>query len=168
MNTRREEILNILSQSNVPVSGSLLAEKMKVSRQIIVSDISYLKSLGNDILSTTKGYIINRPKMLERVFKVVHSDDEIEDELGSIVELGAVVKDVYVWHKIYGKIECSLNIYKKQDVLDYLETLKKGRSSPLKNVTSQYHYHTVAAVGNDVLDKVEKMLDEKGYLVYED
>lgn len=162
---RREEILNLIKNSAKPLSGSMLSGKVGVSRQVIVHDIALLKAAGFDILSTNKGYVLNAPDRVSRVFKVVHTDDEIGDELGSIVDLGGHIEDVFVWHRIYGKIEAELDIGSRRNVAEYLESLKTGRSSPLKKVTSEYHYHTVSAKDNHTLDLIEAELDKRGFLV---
>lgn len=162
---RAEAILERISQSSSPVSGGMLSQEFGVSRQIIVKDIAALKAQGNDIIATTKGYILHRIPMPERVFKVVHRDDEIQQELQTIVDAGGIVKDVFVWHKIYGKIEAELDIRTRRDVTEYINTLQNGRSSPLKNVTNEYHYHTIAAENDTVLDKVRGELDRIGFLV---
>lgn len=165
---RISSILNLIEKSDLPVSGSMLAKEFNVSRQIIVKDISVLKSRDIDIISTTKGYMLNKKPMSERIFKVVHSDEDTEKELSEIVKTGAVIENVFVWHKIYGKIEAPLNIKTPEDVREYIRTLKSGRSSPLKNVTNQYHYHLVKAETEKILDDTENTLKKLGYLVYED
>ncbi|MGN0162724.1 MAG: 3H domain-containing protein [Candidatus Ornithomonoglobus sp.] len=162
---RTEAILERISQSSSPVSGSRLSEEFGVSRQIIVKDIAALKAQGNDIIATTKGYMLHRIPMPERVFKVVHRDDEIQQELQAIVDAGGIVRDVFVWHKIYGKIEGELDIKTYEDITEYINSLKTGRSSPLKNVTNEYHYHTVTAKSDAALDKVRAALDKIGFLV---
>lgn len=162
---RREEILNLIKNSKIPLSGSMLSKSAGVSRQVIVQDIALLKAAGFDILSTNKGYILNAPERVSRVFKMVHTDDEIGDELSTIVDLGGFVENVFVWHRIYGKIEAELGIGSRRNVAEYLDSLKTGRSSPLKNVTSEYHYHTVTAQNERTLDIIEAELDKKGYLV---
>lgn len=163
---RREKVLNLISQSAVPVSGAVLAKECGVSRQIIVSDISSLKE-KYDIIATSRGYMLSKPKKSERILKLVHSDEEIEDELSTIVNHGGRVRDVFVWHKIYGKIEAPLGITTLLDISEYIESLKSGRSRPLKKVTYEYHYHTIEADNEAILDEVEKALDNKGYLVRE-
>ena len=52
MNTdeRREQILYTLKQTNTPITGSELANIFKVSRQIIVGDITVLRASGHNIL----------------------------------------------------------------------------------------------------------------------
>ena len=158
---RREKILELISKSEKPVSGAMLAERTGVSRQVIVGDIASLKEDGCDIIATSRGYILSRA---ERVYKVVHTDEDIEKELRAIVDNGGEVKNVFVWHRIYGRIEGELNISTAADVTEYMKSLKNGRSSPLKNVTSGYHYHTVYADSEAVLDKIELVLKDMGFL----
>lgn len=165
---RREKILELISKSDKPVSGMTLAEQTGVSRQIIVNDIAALKGEGYDIIPTNRGYIIKFPDRAERVYKVLHTDDEIESELRAIVDNGGEVKNVFVWHRAYGKIEGELDISSTEGVTEYLKSLKNGRSSPLKNVTSGYHYHTVYADSEECLDKIGEALERLGFLVSEE
>ncbi len=163
---RREKILQLITDSSTPLTGTMLAKEVSVSRQIVVQDISKLKDAGYDIIATSRGYIINRPAKAERIFKFFHSDEQIREELETIVALGGAVKDVFVWHKIYGKISADINIVTQEDIDEYIRNFREGRSSPLKNVTSEYHYHTVTAPDTAVLDKIAGVLDEKHFLVH--
>ena len=54
---RRKAIADVLRAANAPVSASALAEKFSVSRQIIVGDIALLRSSGEEILATPRGYV---------------------------------------------------------------------------------------------------------------
>jgi len=47
--TRREQILQLLSQSSGPLSATAIASRFSVSRQIIVGDIALLRAAGADI-----------------------------------------------------------------------------------------------------------------------
>ena len=161
---RRKEITLYLLSANAPVSGSELAEKFNVSRQIIVQDISVLKATGCDIISTNCGYIIQKSPFAERVFKVKHSSDQTHEELDSIVSLGGAVVDVFVWHKVYGKISANLGIYSKEHVDKYVEGVRIGKSSELMHVTGGYHYHTVRAESESVLDNIKAVLEQKQFL----
>lgn len=162
---RRKAIVNLLLASKTPISGGELSEQFNVSRQIIVQDITVLKGLGYEILSTHKGYVINKSPLEERVFKLKHTTQQTEDELSSIVELGGTVVDVFVWHKVYGRISATLNIFSKLQVKQFLEGVRTGKSTELMNITGGYHYHTVRADSKEVLDKIESYLKEKNYLV---
>ena len=163
---RRKKIIASLS-SGVPVSGGELAATLGASRQIIVQDIAVLRAEGLDILSTHSGYVLKSSTNPERIFKVRHTGTETEDELLSIVKLGGTVADVFVWHKVYGKLSATLNIFSERGVVQFMDGIKSGRSSELMNVTDGYHYHTVKAENIDVLDKIEEMLKAKGYLIEE-
>ena len=64
--TRREQIIELLNKSSVPLSGSELAKLLGVSRQIIVQDIALLRAMDKNILSTNKGYILRTGRAGER------------------------------------------------------------------------------------------------------
>lgn len=161
---RRREIANFLLSAKEAVSGSALSRKFGVSRQIIVSDISILKAEGYDILSTHNGYIITKSPLCERVFKLKHTTDETEDELNTIVELGGIIVDVFVWHKVYGKVRADLNIFSKLQVKQFIEGVRSGKSTELMNITGGYHYHTVRADDEYTLNNIEKALGDKKYI----
>ena len=161
---RRKQLLNILSSSNNPVSGGTLSKELNVSRQIIVQDISLLRANGATIFSTNKGYLLQEEKKYSRVFKVYHSDDQVEEELSTIVDAGGQIRDVFVYHKIYGVIRASMGIKSRRDIQNYMDELGTGKSSLLKNVTSGYHYHTVDAESEEILDAIQEELQKKGFL----
>ena len=52
---RSTQIIQILSDSGSLLSGTNLAKKMGVSRQVIVQDIALLRANGFDIFSTNLG-----------------------------------------------------------------------------------------------------------------
>ena len=166
-NDRRKEIAAVLLSSKEPVSGTMLSEKFGVSRQIIVQDISHLKAAGYEILSTHHGYIVQGSPLKERVFKLKHSTHDTEDELNTIVDFGGTVADVFVWHKVYGKVEAKLNIFSRMHVRQFIEGVRSGKSTELMNITGGYHYHTVRAESEEILDKIGKALDDKGFIVPE-
>ena len=161
---RRKKIINILSSSKSPVAGVALAKELDVSRQVIVQDIALLRANGAAIFSTNRGYLIQADKQYSRVLKVVHEDDEVEEELSTIVDAGGQVKDVFVYHKVYGVIRANMDIKSRRDVRNYLEEIRTGKSSLLKNVTSGYHYHTISAESEEVLDAIQEELKQKGFL----
>ena len=164
---RRKEIAAVLTSSETPVSGSSLSEKFGVSRQIIVQDISVLKAAGYEILSTHHGYIVQSSPLKERVFKLKHTTSDTENELNTIVDLGGTVADVFVWHKVYGKVEAKMNIFSRMHVRQFLEGVRSGKSTELMNITGGYHYHTVRADSEEILDKIEQALRGKKYIVPE-
>ena len=68
---------------------------------------------------------------------------------------------------VYGRMEAELNISSRRKAADFIRDLKSGKSSPLKNITSGYHYHTVEADSEETLGMIGEMLEEKGFLVEE-
>ncbi len=164
---RRKSIVTYLLSEQRPVPGAVLSEKFGVSRQIIVQDMALLKAEGYDILSTHKGYLVQDTPLVQRVFKVRHTSEETEDELTTIVELGGTVVDVFVWHKVYGRIEAKLNIFSPMHIKQFIEGVRTGKSTELMSITGGYHYHTVRADSEEVLDNIEKELLRKNYIAPE-
>lgn len=162
---RRAGIIRQIQKSSKPVSGSELAKSYNVSRQVIVQDIALIRANGYDIISTNRGYILNIPRSVSRVFKVQHTDEELTDELYAIVDLGGCVENVMVNHKVYGHIEANLNISSRRKVYEFMNDIKSGKSSPLKNITSNYHYHTISADSDETLDLIENELRQMGFLI---
>ena len=163
---RRDFIVKQIKNSEKPVAGKALADLCEVSRQVIVQDIALIRAAGYDILSTNRGYILKESKSeASRIFKVNHSDEQLEDELNAIVDLGGRVVNVMVNHRVYGRMEANLAINSRKKAKDFMEDLRNGKSSPLKNITSGYHYHMVEAENEETLDLIEGMLREKGILI---
>lgn len=161
---RREQILKILKNSTKPVAGTDLAKQMDVSRQVIVQDMALIRANGVDVMATNRGYVLHETKEVSRVFKVVHTDGQVEEELNLFVDLGGKVEDVFVYHKIYGVIKASMNIKSRRDVRKYMEGISTGKSTNLMNLTSNYHYHTIIAEDEQTLDMIQDELTQKGFL----
>lgn len=162
---RRTKIVELIQNSEKPLSGTALAKQCDVSRQVIVQDIALIRASGYDIISTNRGYIIQEPLVRERVFKVNHTDEQLEEELYSIIDLGGTVVNVMVNHRVYGHMEVELRINSRRKVEAFMEDIRSGKSSPLKNITSNYHYHKVAADSEETLDLIEEALRQKHFLV---
>ena len=161
---RRKKILSMMRESSTPLSGGFLGEKTGVSRQVVVQDIALLRTEGHNIVATARGYLLDEPKQVIRLFKMYHTDVQTEEELTSIVDMGGCVIDVMVNHRVYGKVTASLNIKNRRDVQVFMNQLKTGKSTPLLNVTSGYHFHKIAADSEDILDEIEQMLRQKQLL----
>ena len=161
---RRKRILELLSEANTPLSGGALGKATGVSRQVVVQDIALLRSQGSKILATARGYLLERPSAVTKLFKVCHTNERTEEELLTVVDLGGTVEDVMVNHRAYGKISVSLHIRSRRDVQVFLEQIRTGKSVPLLNITSGYHFHHISADREEVLAEIEAALQEKGFL----
>lgn len=162
---RQQDIIKKLRASKTAISGTALSELYHVSRQSIVQDIALLKASNHQIISTNKGYLLVEPPAKQKVFKVCHTNQEITDELYTIVEAGGFVKDVFVMHEIYGKITADLSLASREDVDAFVAGLDERNTSPLMKLTDTYHYHTVEALSDEILELIERRLREKKYLV---
>ncbi len=169
---RREDLLKILQDSRSPVKGSSLAEKFKVSRQVIVQDIAILRARNMHIMANSNGYYIQKPSSAERNIKTIfvkHGGfDEIEKELQIIVDMGAKILDVIVMHPIYGEIRCPLEINSRYELNTFLEESSKSRAAPLASLTNGEHIHTLEVPSDEIFEKITEALDEMGILVEAD
>ena len=157
-------MLEILANARQPVSGTALAKTFAVSRQVIVQDIALLRAQKREIVSTCRGYMMGSGISCQRIFKVKHSDDEMEEELNLYVDFGGMVVDEFVYHKIYNVIRVEMGLKSRRDVKEYIEKLKSGISKSLKDVTSGFHYHTVTAESDEILDQIQEELQKRGFL----
>lgn len=162
---RRNQIINIIQNTTRPIPAKDLASDFEVSRQVIVQDIALIRAAGYDVLSTNRGYILLQSANASRVFKVSHTDEQLETELCSIVDLGGKVLNVMVNHRVYGHLEAPLNIASRKDIKVMIEKLRNSKSGPLKNTTSGYHYHKVEADSESTLDEIEEELRRQGFLI---
>ena len=165
---RRTEIRRMLQQSQQPLTGTALANALHVSRQVIVQDIALMRAENMAILSTNKGYLLRpdaaRSSQPKRVFFVRHSTEQVLDEFMTVIDLGGRILDVAVEHELYGSIRVDLLIENVQDALDFVERLAACRDTPLKVLTDDCHFHTVAAPSEKLLDLIEQEFRAKGYL----
>lgn len=161
---RREEMLTMLRQSAKPVSGTALARNFAVSRQVVVQDIALLRAQNQEIISTNKGYLLKQSFPNQRIFKVHHTDQEMEEELNLIVDYGGKIEDEFVYHKVYNVIRVEMGLKSRREIKEYMEKLKSGKSKSLKDVTSGYHYHTVTAESEEILDQIQEELQKRGFL----
>ncbi len=166
-NKRREQLAKILNETSEPVSGGELSRLLGVSRQVIVQDIALLRASDINIISTTKGYLFYHTDQshVKRTYKVKHTTDQIEDELCTIVDNGGKILDVLVQHEIYGEIATELIIRNRQDVYDFVNKVSEKKIVPLKELTDGVHRHTVEADTEETLNRIERKLEEKGYLL---
>ena len=91
--------------------------------------------------------------------------EDIKDELNTIVDYGGKILDVIIEHPVYGEFKARLMMSSRRDVSAYLATMEKEEAEPLSKLTEGVHLHTVEADSIAVLNQIEKVLDEKGYLL---
>ncbi|HLR35825.1 MAG TPA: transcription repressor NadR [Tissierellales bacterium] len=165
---RRKEILRLLKEKDNPIKGIDLANKLGVSRQIIVQDIAILRAKGERILATPQGYIIPMEKENKLVKTIVckHTkNEEIEDELKIIVDMGGKVLDVVVEHPLYGEIKSPLMISSRLDVFQFMKNLERTKAEPLSTLTEGIHIHSIEVENEKILENIKEALKKKNYLI---
>jgi len=165
---RRKKIINMLKLSGESLTGTHIAKTINVSRQVIVQDIAILRAEGNEIFATPQGYLIpdySGKKHINRIVACIHSVEEIDDELKTIIALGGKVIDVLVEHPVYGEIKGMLMLSSIFDADEFVRKLKESVGEPLLVLTKGVHLHTIEADSEKKLDMIENKLKEKGYIL---
>ena len=166
---RRSLILQQLKDSPVPLTGSELANRTNVSRQVIVGDITLLKANNEPIIATSQGYIYMHQEQLvhtvERTIPCFHSPEDAKDELLTIVDCGGTVKNVIVEHPIYGEITASFMVSNRHEVEQFVQRVNDTQASYLSALTGGTHLHVISAPSVEILDLIEQTLQKKGYLM---
>jgi len=163
---RLHHILNELENSSEPIVARQLAEKFEVSRQVIVGDVARLRASGEKIISTPRGYLLNKPLNNQVSKKLVckHTVKETVDEINTIIEHRGQLLDVAIEHPVYGDLTGALNIFNQEDADQFNQKVIKGETTLLSELTDGVHVHTVAADTMEQLEIIETILEEKGYL----
>lgn len=165
---RRHAILSLLLESNAPLTGSFLAQKFQVSRQVIVQDIAVLRASGHVIVAALNGYYIQEPIAkdgLQRTFVSCHrGNEEMEKELQIIVDYGGKVLNIAVSHPLYGDIVCPLKIQSREDIREFLLRLEDQKATPLSSLTEGIHYHTIEVDREETFEKIIKQLKASGFI----
>lgn len=171
MNTaeRREAILGILRQGSEPVSASELARRMKVSRQVVVSDVALLRAAGQDISATPRGYVLEGSGAPETGIRFTvacrHDTLSMAGELYTVVDNGGGLLDVTVEHSIYGQITAPLRIFSRYDADEFMKKIASLRAKPLSDLTGGIHLHTISCKDEAAAERIRQALAEKGFLL---
>jgi len=163
---RRNAILEAIRQSKTPISASLMAKTLDVSRQVIVGDVALLRAQGYDIVATARGYVFpNIREANQYLGKIacLHNPEDTRRELYAIVDLGAVVVDVIVEHEMYGEISGQLNLKTRDDVDIFINRVESSEIKLLSELTMGVHLHTIACRDKAHFEQVYKTLETAGY-----
>ncbi len=167
MNTseRRERILEYLKAAEQPLSATALAQRLSVSRQIIVGDVALLRASGEGITATPRGYVLERPRT-GQVFTVacLHRGEDMERELTLMVDQGCTVENVIVEHPVYGQLTGPLDLSSRYDVAEFIRKVSEQSAKPLSDLTGGIHLHTLRCPGREAFQRVSAELEEAGFL----
>ena len=166
---RRSLLLEILKASKTPITGGELAAKTKVSRQVIVGDITLLKAKNEPIIATSQGYLYMHTSspvaLAQRTVACSHLPEETEKELNLLVDHGVTVKDVRIEHPVYGDLTASIMVSNRREVKKFMEKINATNSSYLLELTEGVHLHTLEAQSEKVLDEAEEAMRRANFLI---
>ena len=163
---RREVILQRLSKAKAPVSASVMAAELGVSRQIVVGDVALLRAGGAEIEATPRGYQFHpAPGGYTGILACVHSTaDQMRSELYAVVDQGGTVVDVAVENPLYGELRGNLNLASRYDVDLFLRQAADTPECLLSRMTGGVHLHTLRCPDEASFRRVKAALAEKGLL----
>lgn len=164
---RRNEIKEILKRSDTPISASLLAETLGVSRQVVVGDVALLRAAGQHIFATPRGYLFEKnasSSLLTFTASCKHTDHLLQEELYTIVDLGGSLEDVIVEHPVYGEIRANLHISSRYEADLFLNSLQEKQAYPLCALTGGVHLHTISCASEADFQRIASALAEKEIL----
>lgn len=163
---RRNQIIKIIRSSTAPVSASILATQLNVSRQIIVGDIALLRASGQNISATPRGYVFESEETQQAYGYIGfiacrHNDGKLAEELYAIVDFGGTIIDVTIEHSTYGQISGRLDIASRHDADEFINKLNVSQSKPLSDLTHGIHLHRIGCRDKKTFDLITKVLVEK-------
>lgn len=163
---RREQILDYLKAAETPLSATALAQKLSVSRQIIVGDVALLRAAGEGITATPRGYVLERPRAgIVGTVACLHRGEDMERELTLMVDQGCVVENVIVEHPVYGQLTGPLELASRYDVSEFIRKVEKNAARPLSALTDGIHLHTLRCPDEEAFRRTADALNRAGFLV---
>lgn len=168
---RRKLIVELLQKEDAPLSASSLAARLSVSRQVIVGDVALLRAVGQAISATPRGYVLDPPESPDTAFGYVgivaccHTQEQLRQELYTVVDLGGTLIDVIIEHPIYGQITGPLNVGSRYDADQICQALRKDASLPLSSLTGGTHLHRIGCRDRESFQRIKESLYRYGYLL---
>ncbi len=164
---RRNELSNILAAAKEPLSAGALAQRLNVSRQVIVGDVALMRAMGANIIATPRGYLVTPEASGARhTIACCHSGcDLMEAELNALVDAGCTVLDVIVDHPLYGQLTGQLSLSSRYDVEQFRQRMEESGAQPLSALTEGIHLHTITCPSEAAFARVKKKLRELGILL---
>lgn len=165
-NQRRAHILDYLRAAQAPLSATALAQRLSVSRQIIVGDVALLRAAGEGVTATPRGYVLERPRAgFMGTVACLHRGEDMERELTLMVDQGCVVENVIVEHPVYGQLTGPLELSSRYDVAEFIRKVEENAARPLSALTDGVHLHRLRCPDEGALERARAALDEAGFLV---
>ena len=143
---RRKVILERLTEADAPLSASVLAGELGVSRQIVVGDVALLRASGTQIERNAPGLsdppgsagLYGHPRLCPQHRR------QMREELYTVVDQGGIVVDVAVENPLYGELRGNLNLASRYDVDHFIQQAADTPECLLSRMTGGVHLHTLS------------------------
>jgi transcriptional regulator of NAD metabolism len=163
---RRENIVNLLLESNEPIKGNIIAKMYLVTRQVIVKDIAILRAEGRSIIATPDGYIINKNEnKVKAIIAVTHNEEKMFNEMSIVIKYGGIIEDVIVEHPLYGEIAGMLMIKNYNELNKFVQKYQEQRARLLSVLTNGVHLHTISAENENDINLIISELKKYNFIV---
>lgn len=164
---RRRRLVDMLSNSPKPLSGTELGQRLGATRQTVAQDVALLRAGGHPIVGAARGYLLATalgPGSHRAILAVRHRPDQTEEELSLLLDLGIRIVDVTVDHPVYGEIRGMLMLDSREDLREWLAGMREKRARLLSELTEGIHLHTVEAPRLELLERAKSALRQRGFL----
>lgn len=164
---RKKEILKLLYDADGPLTGTSLAKRFDVTRQVIVQDIALLRAEKKSVIATARGYLLAKENadVVRKIVSVCHDAQSIEEELQIVVDLGGRVLTTFISHSVYGELGEALNIKSRRDIASFIKRISDTGCEPLLKLTKGMHKHMLEADTEEVMTEICSELNARGYLI---
>lgn len=164
VNKRRQDIIQVLENKHDAITASELGNIFGVSRQVIVNDIAFIREMGYNVVSTNRGYLLEKERGITKEIRVIHNSDRTKEELYTIVDAGGRILDVYVMHNLYGKISTELNLKNRKEVDEFIVEMENKQMNYLNSLTDGVHFHTIWTENEENMKIIKKRLKDLGFI----
>ena len=90
--------------------------------------------------------------------------EEMRQELYTVVDQGGTVVDVAVENSLYGEIRATLNLCNRYDVDNFIRQAADAPESLLSRMTGGVHLHTLRCPDKDTFARIRTALEQQGLL----
>ena len=129
----------------------------------VIADYFVIASASNQ--NQVQAMVDNADEMLGRAGYEAKQIEGTRNSSWVLMDYGDMIVHVFdEENRLFYDLERIWRDGKELDISEFLDELKKGHSTLLKNITSEYHYHTVSAPSAERLDFIQTELQKRGFL----
>lgn len=166
---RRHLLIKWLKEEKKAVTGTALAKRANVSRQIIVGDINILKARNEPIVSTPSGYVytetIPKQAKAQAIIECTHNAEETRAELFTLVDYGVTVKNVSIVHPMYGDLNATIDVSNRYEVEQFFIKMNDTKGTYLSQLANEgNHFHLIEAPSEENINLACEALRKMGIL----